>query len=399
MKVKSFAILVICVFTVSAFFLACVNVFATKIWSKHLKSDWKTGYIWVSDAWTMIENKTNYISQKDLLYNAFLFGGSKSGAMQARTLKKYTGNDFYNYWTHSGCFENYEMFSNYILNKYKDINEVIICLSSHEVEHFKAKYELVPSKIQRNPFSSFTVKVKIFKEKYLNIQTFIDLYRDRNTENLEPLMFSDGGRDYSLSFSKLNENSEKYIKDNVLPYWHLQDGGCEKSLHDLFYREPQLLACDKNIEALKRIKSKLDKRGIKLTIVIMPTFIGEIHKYTTTQFSQYLKDLVSIQNIFNFSGLNDIDLNPYNFADGGHCFDFVADKMIETMYSERPNTSDMDAFGILLTKDNIEQYIESQRTKWQQLKNEYEATGTIRLYDMNHPSYLEAIVDNTKITL
>ena len=359
-----------------------------KMWSKNLKSDWRSGRIWGSDAWSMIEYKTNYISQKNLPYNAFIFGGSKSSAMQPAKLKTYTGDDFYNYFTGNGCFENYEMYVNYVLKIYKNINEIILCLSSHEVEHYGALRELVPSNIQNIPFAFFKVRMKLFKEKFLNITTFIDLYKNRNKENLDPLLHADGSRDHSLYFAKREEDPEKYIKKRVLPFWNLQDGGWEKSMHDLFYREPQLPACDDNIAALKRIKAKLDSRNIKLTVVIMPTFISELHKYATPQFSQYLKDLVSIIGVWNFGGINDVDLNPYNFTDGGHCFYYVADKMIETMYSPAPNTSDMDAFGIFLNDGNIEEYLASQKQKWLKLKAEYDDTHTIALQGKDDPSYL-----------
>ena len=54
--------------------------------------------------------------------------------------------------------------------------------------------------------------------------------------------------------------------------------------------------------------------------------------------------------------------------------------MINTVYAKSiPNTTDMDAFGILLTAENIDLYIESQMQKWQELKKEYENFGTISL--------------------
>ena len=388
MKAKTFVVLVISVFIVAFCVLVGANVFALRMWSKNLKSDWRSGRIWVSDAWTMIEYKTNYISQKNLPYNAFLFGGSKSSAMQPATLKIYTGDDFYNYYTFGGCFENYEMYINHILKIYKNINEVFLCLSSQEAEHYKALWKLVPSNIQNSPFAFIRVRMKLLKEKFLNITAFIDLYKNRNKESLKQLMFPDGSRDHSLYFAKREENPEKFIKERVLPYWHSQDGGWEKSLYDLFYQEPQLPACEENIAALKRIKAKLDSRNIKLTVVILPTFVAELYKYATPQFSQYLKDLVSVIDVWNFGGINDVDLNPYNFYDGGHCFDYVADKMIETMYSPEPNTSDMNAFGILLNDDNIEEYLESQKKKWLELKAEYDETHTIALQGKDDPSYL-----------
>ena len=182
-----------------------------------MKSDWKSGRIWDSDAWAMIEYKTNYISQKRLPYNAFIFGGTKSGSIQPRTLKAYTGSNFYNYWMNGGCFENYAMFLNYILKIYKDINEIIICLSSHEVDHYKAVWKLTPSKMQNFPFMSIIIQSKILEEKFLNVNNFVDLYRNRNLENLEPLSHNDGSRDISRHLKKRDENSSEYIKTRVLP--------------------------------------------------------------------------------------------------------------------------------------------------------------------------------------
>ena len=383
MKATTFVILLISAFLTAFCVLVGANVFATRMWNKNLRSDWKSGRILGSDAWTMMEYKTNYISQKNLPYNAFLFGGSKSSAMQPSELKVHTGYDFYNYWTNSGCFENYEMYIDYILKTYKDIKEIILCLSSHEVEHYDALRELVPSNIQNVPFAFAKVRLKFFKEKFLNISTFIDLYNSRNTENLHVLTRPDGSRDFSLFFAKREADPEKYIKRRVL-----RGEDWEESLHDLFYAEPQLSACDENIAALKRIKAKLDGRNIKLTVIIMPTFIGELCRYATPQFAQYLKDLVSVTDVWNFGGINDVDLNPYNFSDVGHCFDYVANKMIETVYSPTPNTSDMDAFGILLNKGNIEEYLETQKQKWLALKAEYDSNRTIALQGKNDQSYL-----------
>ena len=138
MKAKTFIILLLCAFAAALCVLALSNSLAQKLWDNPQKSDWRSGRIYGSDAYTLPEYKVNYISQKNLPYNAFLFGGSKSGSMQCATLNRYTGDTFYNFWTNGGCFENYETFSDYVLKTYKDINEIIICLSSHEVEHYKA---------------------------------------------------------------------------------------------------------------------------------------------------------------------------------------------------------------------------------------------------------------------
>ena len=203
----------------------------------------------------------------------------------------------------------------------------------------------------------------------------------------------DGSRDFSRYLSAQKENPEIYIKNRVLPYWRLQDGGWERELHDLFYTQPQLKSCQDNIDAFKRMKAKFDARGIKLTIIVMPTFAAELFKYATPQFSDYLKELTAIKDIWNFGGINNVNINPYNFSDGGHCFDFVAENIIAKVFSHSANSSevsstDLDAFGVLLTTENIDAYIARQTEKWMSLKAEYDATGTIALQGKDDASYL-----------
>lgn len=388
MRAKTFSIFTISIFVIAIIMLFLTNLLANQLWYHGLKSDWEKGQLWGGDGYGFPEYKTRYISQKKLNYNAFIFGGSKSSSIHPSYLNRFSKNKFYNYWTNGGCFKNYEMFINYIFKKYNSIDEIIICLSSSEVEHFEPYWKIIPSNIKGYPFAKEITNIKLFKEKYLNINTFIELYKKRNLQNLEPLTDSDGSRSSELYFNKYKENPEKYIKERVLPYWHLRDGGWEKTLEELFFKTRQLAACKENISSLERIKQLCERRNIKLTVIVMPTFVGEISKYMSPEFEQYLKRLTNIVPLYNFGGINDINMNPNNFCDGGHFFDFVGDKIIEELYNPYKNTYDFDVFGILLTEDNIENYIASQKAKWNKLKEEYENTGEIKLNDLDSPSYL-----------
>lgn len=387
---KFFSLKIIFIYILSIVILVAANIFASNYWSHQLKSDWKKGLINSSDGYGTVVYKTKYISQKSSksLYNSFIFGGSKTGCIQPSYLEKFSNHKFYNYWTNNGCFENYELFINHILNEYNEIKEVWICLSSHEVEHFETIWRIIPSEMKKRPFGNIITEFQMFFLVNFNINTFIDLFKNRNKKNFEQLTNQDGSRCFNNILSNYNKNPNEYVNEKVYNYWHKNDGGYDRCIHDLFKKNPKLVSVEKNINSLIKINNKLLNRNIKLKLIIMPTFIGELFKYSSPDFEKYLKSLVTICNVYNFGGINLINLNPYNFEDGGHTFDFVGNKIIETIYSTNQNSSDMDAFGILLTKDNIDCYISSQRNKWLELKAEYEKNGTIKLQNKNDNSYL-----------
>lgn len=58
--------------------------------------------------------------------------------------------------------------------------------------------------------------------------------------------------------------------------------------------------------------------------------------------------------------------------------------MVDTMYGK----GSRENFGILLTKDNIDEYIQNRRESYQKLKKEYEETGTVQLQTKEDESYI-----------
>ena len=382
MKSKTFVLLIISAFISAVCVLATCMILTQKVREKTY--DWRTGVTNQGNAMTGRQEKADFLSQNNLPFNAFIIGGSKAGALKAETFEKYSDKRFYNFYVSSGNFRDFGLYANFMLNKYKgSTKEIVLHLSSHESEKF-SRIPFIPIQMQKNLFSKVHSFAQIFRERFLNINTFIAIKNDRKLP--VGVSSSTGSRsDADDEYIQKSLKDESKFKNDVLSYWESYD----KAIQDLFYQNVSLSACKKNIEELKRIKASCAEKGVKLTVVIGPTFIAELYKYKSKEYAQYLKDIISVVGeVWNFSGINAVDLNPYNFYNGGHCWIFVGDKMIETMYSETPNTSDMDAFGILLNKDNIEQYIENQREKWRELKAEYDETGTIQLQGKSDKSYL-----------
>jgi hypothetical protein len=171
-----------------------------------------------------------------------------------------------------------------------------------------------------------------------------------------------------------NDQVQKFSTDEaekhrqVFCFWEDYD----RAIRDLFYSEANLAACKKNIESLKKIKKLCDENGIELKIVIGPTFLGELYKYKTQDFFQYLEEIAKIQPFWNFGGISEENMNPENFYNGGHYFIRVGNRMIDRIFSEENSAENLNGFGQLLTAQNISEWENLQKEKYFALKEKYD---------------------------
>lgn len=375
MECKRFVRVTVLAYILSLLFLISSMVVANILWAP----DWKSGEINGSEI-IFRELKTRYISQKNVPYNCYIIGGSKAGHLNTVTFNKFTNQRFYNFFTSTGLFSNYERFSTFLIKEHKDtIKEIILHISTYETDRYNDEV-YIPVEMQKNLLLKCKSYFLYFKERYLNIAELLSLFR--YSKNRKTSVLTTGESNLSDSKITFNADSEKYVKQNVLINF-------EHDIEKLFNEPPHLRFCKKNIESLKKIKDNCENNNVNITVVIGAHFISAYGFQYGDEFDNYLRELVSVnEKIWNFCGINDVNMNPYNFQNEWHYWDFVGDKMIEIMYSPVPNTTDMDSFGILLTSDNIEEYIHTQHEKWQKLKEEYERTGTIQLQEKASPSYL-----------
>ena len=373
MKTKTFTIIIISGFITAFLFLFSIMFYI----NKHYSPDWRQGEITGSEV-IIRELKSRYINQTKNKYDVYILGGSKAGFLLPSTFEKYTNNHYYNFYTSVGLFSNYELFSNFLINENAP-KEIIIHLSTYETYNYDDKV-YIPIKMQKFFFSKVKSILLFFKERYLNINYLNSIIQFQNTGKLSIKQTGEINSFDSLIW--YNKDKESYVKQNVLHSFN-------EHIEELLYNEPHLQFYKKDIDTLKRIKQNCDDNNIELKVVIGAHFISAYRDEYGEDFNNYMRELVSVMGcIWNFCGINDVNKNPYNFLNEGHFWYFTGNKMIERMYSPVPNTTDLNAFGILLTKDNIEEYIQSQKEKWLELKTEYETTETIKLPGIEDESYL-----------
>lgn len=322
--------------------------------------------------------KSKYVKKHADEYNAVVLGGSKSGVLSTELLSEYTGKNYYNFYFAYGCFADFLTYTQYLIDT-AGIEEITLHLSSIEVQKYNREdtneiYE-VPAVVN----GSFLDKA-LENLNYLcrNITSSIDYLREGQDE-LEKGMDSlvTGERNYSYPYSLMDEDWNAYVDEYVLPRY-------QQNLRPLFEREPSVPAIEKNIEAMRQIKAICDENGVTLKVVIGPTFLAEIYKFEGEAYYDYLRELVQITDIWDFSGFIPENLNPYNFVNEGHYNNTVADLMVNIMYGK----AQREGFGIVLTEENIEEYLAERKADYERLKAEYEETGTVALYGLEDESYI-----------
>lgn len=323
--------------------------------------------------------KSKYIKKHADEYNAVVLGGSKSGVLSTELLSEYTGKQYYNFYVAYGCFADFLTYAQYLIDT-ADVEEITLHLSSIEVQQYDRS---ATNEIYEVPAVVTGDKAGLLLENlnYLcrNLSSTLE-YAAKGQENLEKGMDSlvTGERNYSYPYSLMEEDGDVYVEKYVLPRY-------EKNLKALFDgKEPKTPAITQNLEAMRQIKKLCEEKGVTLKVVIGPTFLAEIYKFEGTAYYDYLRGLVQITDIWDFSGFVPENLNPYNFVNEGHYKNVVADLIVNTMYGK----DSREGFGILLTKDNIELYLAKREQDYRTLKEEYEKTGTVQLQSKEDVSYI-----------
>jgi hypothetical protein len=248
-----------------------------------------------------------------------------------------------------------------------NLKEIVLHISSFEINYYEPEAN---SKVLNLP--AVVAGKSIAKEEL----SFLTINVDESLKNIIKSSFNiesdfyedkiDGSRDlrkyYSTDAEYLVENS--VLKDYAVNIESL-----------CLSEERNTSAYEENIQALEKIKELCDENGVKLTVVIGASFIGEKYEYEGEEFYDYLKDMVDITDVYDFGGFYDVNINPYNFYNCTHYYYEVGDEMIGIVYGEKENKN----FGTLLTKDNIDNYISDRREAYAEIVEEYKETGTVEL--------------------
>ena len=303
-------------------------------------------------------------------YDAYIIGGSKSGALRTQTLKEVEGLDYYNCWILSGNFREYYLYTKFILEN-TSAKKILLQISGPEVKRgdvstFGDMYK-TPAVISGE---SEAAEVFEFLGKNVSV-AWGDLMKKIKGEKLITIPgIEDGVRNINYYYKRIEKDPDEYVQTAVL---HDYDANLDK----LFNKTPKNAERFNNLEYLKEIKSMCEDAGVELQVFIGASCINELNEYEARTYWSYLLQIVDIfDNIWDFSGYNDVCMNPYNFYNESHYKYEVGDLMIRTMAK---GEQIVEGFGTYVTPKTRFTWLDSRRKAYNRLKTEYNNTGTIDL--------------------
>jgi hypothetical protein len=160
-----------------------------------------------------------------------------------------------------------------------------------------------------------------FIKEYIPFVFFKKIYPDTR-------VFLANATEYNPVTNEISWSNEQKIEKNKDEYYNAR--------MNIFYRRdsiqqysPQVIQKDQK-DLLLKIKKILDHDQTNYRIVISPLY--DQKKLDTTDL-EYLYNLFGKENVYDFSGINDITKSIYNYYEASHYRSTVASRIIDSIYS------------------------------------------------------------------
>jgi len=134
--------------------------------------------------------------------------------------------------------------------------------------------------------------------------------------------------DYSTNDVDYTEQ-EKLISENSENYYVKMGAFIEKDTVN--ERNFPVLIKDKQLKLLHEMKNSFDKCGTSYKIVLCPDFNGV--KFHESDYKN-LQDIFGKENVFDFSGLNEISKHKEYYIDPNHMRIIASNKMLQVIYGQ-----------------------------------------------------------------
>jgi hypothetical protein len=316
--------------------------------------------------------KITYIKNHPELYTGFIIGGSRTGVLDPAVAEKYTGLSFYNFSFLGSSFEEYEYLTDFLLQKTK-VKIIILQLAGIEVLNAKSNYLNIYAINQKISTKLNEVEKLLLTDCKPKIKGF---FKKDSITKVQP----NGMIEYIDKYSLEEKTYFTYI-DTIIKNWKIYEENFFKEKDNIYFRDSDVV-----LKLMEGIKKKCDDNDVGLIVILSVNSIYDLSILESENYYDFLKKLTQIVSIYNFNGYGEINFNPYNFADTVHYRKEIADKMLSIIFGEEEALN--DDWGILLTKENIDNYLKKREEKYYEFKKIFEETGSLPFGTIDDASFI-----------
>ena len=343
MSNKRFLKIVFGLTILGALFVGCVNyvvdpfnIFHTKI----LKEQFQ-----MNERFMKIE----YLENNKDKYNSYMFGSSRIGTTPPSVINKYLENaKFYNFTVSSANLYDYLIHLKYFIkanypikNLYLQIDiDNMSAYSRPNSDYLRKAHPFVNNESLKNYYLSyltgffpFNIKGKIL----LNIQ------RDDITD----YFIETGIWTKPLKEEKILKTPEKFVQEEI-------------SFNTKNNRTTKNAQYENNSKALKEIVDLCKENNINLIVFTTPHNKNMMDTFIVEDYLEFLKMISKYTKFYDFTGYNSITIENINYYESSHYRQNVGELIAAKIFNDKSIEVPQD-FGVLVTKENIDEHLENLR--------------------------------------
>ena len=317
--------------------------------------------------------KAHHIKKFADNYEAYVIGGSKAGGYTSEIMHELDGYNYYNCFITMGNFEEYYILTNYIIENDPSVKKIVLNLSG-----FECLFDVREGIKQETPaiFLGKNQTVEFVKFLFKNPKLSYDRVFNPGFDHRQN---DDGSRNLERSYEEYFKDPNEYVKKNVVY-------DLDKDLKEMFDNAETrtFTSFPNDLDYLRKIVNLCEENEVELLVINSATPLTSRQSYEGEAYWNFLAQVATVTDYWDFTSYNDINLNPYNFYDDAHPFYEVVELIVDTI-SEK---NSYNGFGFYVTKDNVYEYLQQRRTDFYELKYEFEQKGTVNLRTRTEESNL-----------
>jgi hypothetical protein len=307
--------------------------------------------------------KINYLMKNKNKYDSFIFGSSRVTNID---VKKISNGRYYNMFYAGGLPEEHLEHLRFLLNNGVAVKNVLLGLDdfSYLIDPQQHLGEL---DFQPHPAVSGKSLLTFYGEYFFKLnklfpqlQAYIrHNYTRRNSPEETRVVYDIYGTGRGLC-SDCDESIERNVRGHITSKIFLEPTD---------YRFLQKDRIAPVLSAMKELVALSEKDRFRLII-----FINPIHRTTYLnadlgKFALFKRKLAEIADYYDFSGLNSVTTNNYDYYETSHYRPFVGDMMLKVMLGS-PDVNVPHDFGFYVTRNTVASHLKSQCREIRDIRRE-----------------------------
>jgi len=285
--------------------------------------------------------KIEYLEKNNHKFNAYLFGSSRIGVTEPKTIEQYLPNSkFYNFTLSSANLYDFQKYLDFFIKNKYPINTLYLELDLDNMSRYgqdEFNYLYKPHPIVNS--GSMTLFYLKYLVGFFPLITSSKIMDNINHKKSKQYQLDKGTWTLDKNEISLAKNCKEYIAK--VPSFNFKNR-----------RVRRYVTANSSIKALSKIVELCANHHIKLYVFISPHNHNDMDTFILEDYRHYLRDISNIVSFYDFSGYNSVTENDCNYYEKTHYRPLVGELIAGKIFNDKNITIPND-FGKYIKKGSM----------------------------------------------